>query len=198
MFATKSILTLFGKYPECRAYSIWDFCLVRRTYNYFGQCNPCRYEIFPYIYWFVMFIALNGLVRSFSQLLTLLLVPQCPLRMWRRRKFHFINICILRQMRLYGVFLMVIIWAMLVYGLLTTSSNLLLPWLLLHAIMLLLEACNCCLEMLKGQMQLKFLSLLPLLRLGVVLLLVNCIRCVFQAAISSHLLHSLRISSIFK
>ncbi|XP_023169178.2 uncharacterized protein LOC111598243 isoform X1 [Drosophila hydei] len=181
---------------KCRSFSIWNFCPITRwqqLWEFIGGCTPCRYEFFPYIFWLVLIISLMGAYGSLGECIRIYCISSQPLEMWRPRKFFVFDMETLRRSRLVGAVIMSYVWLLMIYALVNTKPNFIMPWLILNTLMLGMDFLFWVIDVLTGRLTLHLSSVYPMLRLFCTLALVNCIKTVFENAIKYNLVDTLSV-----
>ncbi|XP_030386629.1 uncharacterized protein LOC115633337 [Scaptodrosophila lebanonensis] len=183
---------------ECNMYSIWNFCPMSRwntLKDLLFSCGLCRSEWFPIIYWLVLSLSLLGAISSLVEFVRIYCCPNYRISMWRERKFYVLSYDVLRKGRLVGSFIMINAWIMLFYGLMRTSPIHMVPWISLNVFMLSFEFTLWIIEVMSGRLILEMNMLVSLMLPFGTLLLVKCIKGVFENAIRDNAVESLRLFS---
>ncbi|KAL7745299.1 hypothetical protein ACLKA6_015324 [Drosophila palustris] len=166
---------------------------IFKFWHFLTEFSPCRPEIFPFIYWIVLGISIFGAYCSIWEYAHIYWFPNCIIYTTRPRHFNVLSNAALRKARIVGALIMSYVWILLVYALISASPRFMMPWLIMNSIILIMEFSLWIFDVLTNRSSFDIIAIYPMGRLLCSLVLINCVKRVFDNAIKNNRMDALKL-----
>lgn len=166
--------------------------------NKIMEYTPCRYEIFPFVFWLVFGISILGVYCSILECMHIYSNFNCVAHMSRPRQYYVLNHEVLRKARLLGALTMSSVWILLVYGLISVKQLFMWPWLVVNILTLIVDFAIWFFDVLTGRLKCHMKDLYPMCCIFCTIALINFVRGFFDNAISIKLMDALKFYDLYQ